>query len=635
MCGIAGILYRDSSRPIALELLTAMGDAIAHRGPDAEGFWTEPGVGLVHRRLSIIDLASGDQPLGNEDGSVQVVFNGEIYNFHELRAGLEARGHRFRTRSDTEVLVHLYEEHGEQLVERLRGMFAFALWDRRQHRLLLARDRLGIKPLYIYRDADKLIFGSELKAILAHPGVARELNPEALEEYLAFGMIGGASSIFRRIEKLPPAHVLTVWPEALDRPARRYWQLRIEPDHGPTAEEWQERIRAKLAESVRLHLIADVPVGAFLSGGIDSSAVVAAAANYGTNLQTFAIGFHEEAFSELPHARRVAELFGTRHVEEIVTPDAVTLLDELTHYYDEPFADASAVPTFLVSRLASRSVKVVLSGDGGDEAFGGYARYAHDLKEAVLRRRMPRWLRQGVFGPAARIWPKADWLPRLLRAKTLLTNLALEPDAAYANTLTQCRLPLRRQLLAATLTAQLNGYTPEQIVCDLYAMAHPGDPLAGMIAADVGTVLPDDFLVKVDRASMANGLEVRPPLLDHELLELAARIPSRLKVRRGETKWIFKQSLRSCLPAEILTRRKQGFELPVDSWLRGPLRSLFEDAVLCSRTPIAELIDQEAVRRLYQSHLKRIGRHGPILWALLVLARWTERYLIPSIAAKS
>ena len=630
MCGIAGVLYADSGRPVDPAVTKAMGDAIAHRGPDAEGFWSEPGIGLVHRRLSIIDLAGGDQPIGNEDDSVQIVFNGEIYNFQELRSGLEARGHRFRTRSDTEVIVHLYEEEGEQLVQRLRGMFAFALWDRNRRRLLLGRDRLGIKPLYIYRDAEKLIFGSELKAILAHPGVPRALAPEALEEYLAFGMVCGSSSIFRRIEKLAPAHVLTAGPDALDRPAQRYWQLHIEPDHGPTAEEWQERIRANVAETVRMHLIADVPVGAFLSGGVDSSVLVASCAGQ-TNgpLQTFSIGFREESFSELPYARLVAEQFGTRHTAEIVTPDAVTLIDQLTHYYDEPFADSSAIPTFLVSRFAARSVKVVLSGDGGDEAFGGYARYAHDLKEAALRRWLPGWFRRAVLGPVARRWPKADWLPRPLRAKTRLTNLSLDAAEAYGNTMSLCRLPLRRQLMAHDLAAELNGHRPERRFVDGCRTVPPDDPLGGMIAADVDVTLPDDFLVKVDRASMAHGLEVRPPLLDHELFELAARIPSRFKIHEGQTKWILKQSYQGRLPADILWRPKHGFEIPVDAWLRGPLRSMFEEAVLQPQARVGDLLDQVRVRNLYQDHLRGVARHGNILWSVLMLARWTERYLGP------
>jgi asparagine synthase (glutamine-hydrolysing) len=604
-----------------------MGQAIAHRGPDGEGFLSEPGVGLVHRRLAIIDLQGGRQPLGNEDGSVQVVFNGEIYNYQGLSAWLQDRGHRFRTRSDTEVLVHLYEEEGDRLVERLRGMFAFALWDRKRRRLVLARDRVGIKPLYVYRDAEKLLFGSEPKAILAHPGVEVSLDPSALEGYLAFGMVLGPRSVFRRVEKLQPAHVWAVQAGRWDVPAQRYWRLRFEPDERPTAEEWQEAVRAKVTEAVRLHLVADVPVGAFLSGGLDSSSVVASCAGATPGpLQTFSMGFPEEAFSELPYAREVAERFGTRHVEEVVTPDAVSLLDDLTRYYDEPFADSSAVPTFLVSRLAARHVKVVLSGDGGDEAFGGYARYAHDLKEAALRRRLPGWLRRAL-APLARAWPKADWLPRPLRAKTLLTNLSLEGGAAYANTLQVCRQPLRRRLLHPDLAAGLNGHDPASAVRLAYEEARADDPLSGMIAADVATLLPDDYLVKVDRASMANGLEVRPPLLDHELLELAARIPSRWKVRGGQTKWAFQQAQQGRLPAAVLNRPKQGFEVPVDAWLRGPLAGLFEDTVLAPRTRLGGLIDRGVAAELFRAHRRGLGQHGPVLWSLLVLSCWAERYL--------
>ncbi len=624
MCGIAGVLYADRKRRVDRQTLAAMGERIAHRGPDAEGFWDEPGVGLVHRRLSIIDLAGGDQPIGNEDGSVQVVFNGEIYNFQLLRDWLTARGHRFRTHSDTEVLVHLYEEVGDRLVDRLRGMFAFALWDCRRRRLLLARDRLGIKPLYVYRDAEKLLFGSELKAVLAHPGVPRELDPAALEEYLTLGVVPGARSIFRKVEKLPPAHTLAVAADELGAPPRCYWRLRFEPDDTRSPEQWQEEVRAKVEESVRLHLLADVPVGAFLSGGIDSSVIVGTAK--AEALQTFSIGFREESFSELPHARLVARRFGTRHVEEVITPDAVALVDDLTHYYDEPFADPSAIPTFLLSRLASRNVKVALSGDGGDEAFGGYRRYAHDLKEAAVRQLLPTWCRRALGGLAA-VWPNAAWLPRPLRAKTALTNLALDSPAAYANTLALCRRPLRRRLLAPDLAAALTGHDPEQVVRNAYGSAPPEDSLAGMIAADTAVLLPDDFLVKVDRASMAHGLEVRPPLLDHELLELAARIPSRWKVHDGETKWIFRQAYRNLLPPAIRARRKQGFEMPIDAWLRGPLRELFAAAVLDPNSRAAPLLNRTVARGLFHSHLAGQGRHGNLLWGLLVFARWAERYL--------
>jgi asparagine synthase (glutamine-hydrolysing) len=626
VCGIAGVLYVDPDRPIAENLLRDMGRAIAHRGPDGEGFLREPGIGLVHRRLSIIDLEGGRQPLGNEDGSVQVVFNGEIYNYHHLRADLERRGHRFRTKSDTEVLVHLYEDEGERLVERLRGMFAFALWDRGRRRLLLARDRLGIKPLYVYRDAEKLLFASELKAILVHPGIAREIDPESLEDYLAFGMVPGRRSIFRGIEKVLPAHTWMVGRGNWDASPRRYWQLRFESDPRPSAGEWQEAVRAKVAETVRLHLIADVPVGAFLSGGLDSSVVVAAATGETAEpLQTFSIGLGDERISELPYARAVSSQYGTRHVEQVVMADAVSLLNELTEFFDEPFADSSAVPTYLVSRLASQSVKVALSGDGGDEAFGGYARYAHDLQEAELRRKLPAWLRRGLR-PVARAWPKADWLPRRLRAKTRLTNLSLDAGPAYANTLQVCRQPLRRRLLGRDVAAQLNGHRPEKVVCDGFASAPNDDALAGMIAADIATLLPDDYLVKVDRASMANGLEVRPPLLDHELLELTARIPSDFKIRDGQTKWLMKQAFADVLPIEVRTRPKQGFEMPIDDWLHGPLREQVETAVLSKDSRVAGLIDQSQARSLYQAHRSGVGRHGAVLWSLLVLAKWCDRH---------
>jgi asparagine synthase (glutamine-hydrolysing) len=627
MCGIAGVLYADPHRPVDASTLKAMGDAIAHRGPDAEGFLRDPGLGLVHRRLSIIDLSTGDQPIGNEDGSVQIVFNGEIYNFESIREWLLTKGHVFRTRSDTEVLVHLYEEEGERLVERLRGMFAFAIWDRRRRRLLLGRDRIGIKPLYIYRDAEKLIFGSELKAILAHPDVDRRLDLCALEDYLAFGMVQGPRSIFASAKKLQPAHVLSVSHDALQQEPRRYWQLRFDATEGRTDLEWIDAVRAKVDEAVKLHMIADVPVGAFLSGGVDSSLVVASASRSANGpLRTFSIGFEERGFSELPYARQVAERYGTQHVEEVATPDAVELLDKLVFHYDEPFADSSALPTFIVSRLAAKHVKVALSGDGGDEAFGGYPRYAEDLKETAIRRALPAWFRHGPLAALAGVWPKADWLPRPLRAKTLLTNLSLEAGDAYANSLALCRMPLRRQLLCPDVRREIEGHRPDAAVHDAHATAPADDPIAGMIAADTLVRLPDDYLVKVDRASMAYGLESRPPLLDHEVLELAAGMPSTLKVREGETKWVLKQAFADDLPTGITTRAKHGFEIPVDIWLRGPLREMVESTVLPAGGLLAGLVNPDAARALFRRHLAGTGRHGATLWSLLVLARWMDRY---------
>lgn len=628
MCGIAGIIYADASRPVAHGLLAEMGTRLAHRGPDGQGTWGEPGVGLVHRRLSIIDIEHGDQPLGNEDGSVQVVFNGEIYNYRELRKQLQARGHVFRTDSDTEVLVHLYEDHGDAMVDHLRGMFAFAIWDRKRRRLLLGRDRVGIKPLYVYRDAEKLVFASELKAILADANVQRKVNGEALHEYLAYGMVSGQRSIFDGIEKLPAGHVLVASDENLTAAPRRYWQLTMRPDHRRTPEEWQESIRAKMDETLRMHMISDVPVGAFLSGGIDSSIVVTLGSQAATApMQTFSIGFREEKFSELPIARAVAAHCGTRHVEEIVTANSAELLDELTYFYDEPFADSSAIPTFVLSRLASRHVKVVLSGDGGDEAFGGYSRYANDLREAALRAWMPQWFRRTVLAGLASAWPRIDWLPRPLRAKALLTNVSRSPADAYANSLCICWPPLREQLLLNGFRQMSNGYDPESVVSRAYARAPSDEPLSGMITADVTTRLPDDYLVKVDRASMAHGLEVRPPLLDHELLELAAQIPSRWKVHHGNTKWILKESYRTSLPSTVLDHPKQGFEVPIDRWLRGPLRPVFESTVFSPNSPIADMLDRTVVRKVFDQHSRGTGRHGAVLWAILVLARWAERYL--------
>jgi asparagine synthase (glutamine-hydrolysing) len=613
-----------------------MADAVAHRGPDAEGLWTNPGVALVHRRLSIIDLDGGNQPIGNEDGSIQVVFNGEIYNYRELKSELETKGHRFRTTSDTEVLVHLYEDEGDDLVNRLRGMFAFALWDVRRQRLLLARDRIGLKPLYYYRDHELLLFGSEIKSLLAWPGIHPEIDLEALEDYLTFGVIPGDRSIFREIRKLPAAHTLTVSRSNFAAEPRRYWRLHWDVDNSLGIPEWLDKVRAKFVETVHAHQIADVPVGAFLSGGLDSSAVTAALVESGAaGVKTFSIGFHEEPFSELPYAREIAQWLGANHVEHIVTPEAAHCIDDLVTYFDEPFADASAIPTMCLSRLARQYVKVVLSGDGGDEAFGGYARYAHDLKEAAVRAWLPSVLRRTLVGPLSLIWPKADWLPRRLRWKTALTNLSLDSAHAYANSISVSRQPLRRALMHPDLRGQLNGHHPENRVLNAFR-TRENDPLRGMIASDIEMLLPDDFLTKVDRASMSVGLEVRPPLVDHEFLELCARVPSSLKVRSGETKWLFKRICDGWLPDTVVHRRKQGFDIPVDDWLRGPLQEIFEAHVLAPSAHIAGLIDQNNVRRLYAKHIRRTGRHGHTLWALLVLGAWAERYLsFPASAASN
>lgn len=629
MCGIAGIVTATRETRIDQDSLRAMAASIAHRGPDAEGFWTAPGVGLAHRRLSIIDLEGGDQPIANEDGSIQVVFNGEIYNYRALQDELVAKGHRFRTNSDTEVLVHLYEEVGVELVQRLRGMFAFALWDERREHLLLARDRIGLKPLYYCCDEKSLRFASEIKPLLVASDVDRAIDVEAVEDYFTFGVIPGERTILQKIRKLRAGHVISLSRSRFSAEPRRYWQLQAQPDDSLSEAEWQEAVRDKFHETVRAHRIADVPVGAFLSGGLDSSAVTAALCTNGSEaIHTFAIGFHEQQFSELPYAREVADRFGTRHIEHIVSPDAIACLHDLVTYFDEPFADASAIPTMCVARLAREHVKVVLSGDGGDEAFGGYARYAHDLREAALRGRLPRSIRKHLLGPLSVVWPKADWLPRGMRLKTALKNLSLDAAEAYGNTISLSRLPMRRALLHSSMRERLNGHRPEQQVTTCFG-ANDGDPLRGMIAADVNLLLPDDFLTKVDRASMAFGLEVRPPMVDHEFLELTARMPSSLKVRHGETKWLFKQICAGWLPDSVVYRPKQGFDIPIDDWLRGPLREVFESHLSSTSSPLSQLVDVAYVRRLYDLHCKRVGRYGLVLWAVLVLGAWAERYLAP------
>lgn len=626
MCGIAGVLYADSRRTAGPALLAEMGNAIAHRGPDGAGTFRAGPVGLVHRRLAIIDPEGGRQPLSNEDESIHVVFNGEIYNYRELREQLQNRGHVFRTQSDTEVLVHLYEEHGPELCKHLRGMFAFAIWDARRCELLLARDHLGQKPLYIYRDHEKLVFGSELKAILPHPNVDRRIDPAAVEDYLTYGFIPGRRCIFDRFEKLPAAHLLIISPTAIHAPARRYWQLSFDHEDRLSIDDWKQRIEAALHESVNAHLVADVPVGAFLSGGLDSSAIVAMMAGLRMDpVRTFSIGFNEAAYSELPYAREVARHFGCQHTEEIVRPEAARDLDDLNYLYDEPFADASALPTMAVSRLAARHVKVVLSGDGGDELFGGYARYAHDLREAKLRNSVPAVVRSLVLKPMAAFWPKADWLPRGLRLKTLLQNLSCAPAEAYANTVSACRQAMRRNLLNSDFALSLQGHQPEQSIITAFRQGHR-DALSGMLSADTNVLLPDDFLTKVDRASMGFGLEVRPPFIDWKLMELAASMPSEYKIRSGSRKWILKQLFESRLPQGLANRRKQGFELPINEWLRGPLRDQVHTYVLNPRGRIAGFINVAYARQLFDAHCKGTGRHGQLLWSLLILARWLDTW---------
>ena len=620
MCGIAGVLYFDG-RPADASRLKKMGDAIAHRGPDGEGFYSRPGLGLVHRRLSIIDIDGGTQPIANEDGSVHVVFNGEIYNYRTIRTALQKRGHQFKSNSDTETLVHLYEEVGRNLPCQLRGMFAFAIWDEKEQCLVLGRDRVGQKPLYYYRCADKFVFGSEIKAILAHGGIDQTIDANAIESYLTLGMIPGEQSIYGKIRKLLPGHVLIVRANG-ESTAHRYWEYPVAtPDESTDF----DALRHQVEDAVQSHLVSDVPVGGFLSGGVDSTVVCSlASGSTPSPLATFCIGFADGP-SETSVAKETAERIGSIHREAIIDSDAATDLDRVVDVYDEPFGDSSAIPTMRVSELAASEVKVVLSGDGGDECFGGYARYAHDLKESRIRRLMPMWTR-ALTRNIAEWWPSSSRLPRHLRWKSLLTNLSSTPALAYAQTIAMTTCAARRAIYSTDLNLMLGDAENFERVLSRQFSVNDSDPLSGMLAADIGSLLPDAFLVKVDRASMAVGLEVRPPLLDHTLLEFAARISSKLKIRHGETKWIFKEALAEHLPTTLTSLPKRGFEIPLDQWFLGSLGDVYQDLVLASDSMTQRLSQRHALEKLLSRHKSGACRNGQFLWNILVLAKWLERY---------
>jgi asparagine synthase (glutamine-hydrolysing) len=627
MCGIAGVFHADASLPIDAELPRRMAGRIAHRGPDGVGFWNGRGVAFAHRRLSIVDVEGGRQPMSNEDGRVQVVFNGEIYNHLELRAWLESRGHRFANRSDTEVLVHLYEEFGQELVHKLRGMFAFAIWDDRRDQLFLARDRLGLKPLYLARTADRLLFASEPKAILADLTISRQVDPRSLEDYLCFGMVVSPRSIFAGIEQLAPGHTLLVGRDSIHASSRCYWTPTYKTENR-RIEDWRDALHAKLEEVVRLHLMSDVPLGAFLSGGVDSGTLLALMRRFSSNsIRTFTIGFLERDFSELPQARATAAMHGTIHTEQVISPNQTSLLEEMTEYFDEPLADTSKVPTFLVAKLAASSVKVALSGDGADEAFAGYPRYQHDLREDQLRRRLPEWFRRTALREASKLWPRGRWLPRPFRLAQVMENISHDAATATAISMAYCRLPWRRRLLHRDVVAELGRHDPKDAIRHAFRQAPAGDIVAGMTAADFGVLLPDDYLVKVDRAGMAHGLEVRPPFLDHEFIELACTIPSELKIRDGVGKWILKQSITDLVPEENIRLPKRGFNVPVNRWLSGPLRQHFEDMVLDQRGPLAPFLNLGMAEKMFYKHVTGQVRNGQVLWSLLVLSHWANRYL--------
>jgi asparagine synthase (glutamine-hydrolysing) len=599
-----------------------MADTIAYRGPDAEGFYVSNGIGLGHRRLSIIDLSGGAQPMSNQDGSIWVVFNGEIYNFLELRSRLERKEYRFKTKSDTEVIVYLYQELGEAAIQELRGMFAIAIWDARNRQLLLARDRVGKKPLYYAYDGTRVVFASELKALLQVPQVNRDLDGEALSDYFSLLYVPAPKSIFREIRKVLPGHYLVV----SDRGVRdvEYWDLRLRHTEGVTERDWCERLLDVYREAVRIRLMSDVPLGAFLSGGVDSSSVVALMSGLmGNPVITTSIGFEEKEFDELNYARSVARQFATKHHEQIVAPDAVSIVEELAWHYDEPFADSSAVPTYYVSKEARRHVTVALSGDGGDENFAGYRRYLFDRAEQRIRGVMPSPIRRLLCGGVAAIYPKADWAPRWLRGKTTLENLACSHIEAYFRSVSGIAPSVKEAVLHPDVIRALGGYDSVEVFRQYYGRAGTDDPLSRIQYVDIKTYLTDDILVKVDRASMANSLEVRAPLLDHKLMELAAAIPSGLKLRGQTGKYIFKKALEALLPKDILYRPKMGFAIPMAGWFRRELRDFVADRIL-SR-PDDGILEQRTVRRLWDEHQRGWRNRSTELWAILMFRLWQDK----------
>lgn len=591
--------------------------AMVHRGPNDEGYHLGTGAGLGMRRLSIIDLDSGHQPVGNEDGSVWTVFNGEIYNFKELRGELERQGHSFSTRTDTETIVHLYEEHGTRCVEKLRGMFAFAVWDENRRQLLLARDRLGIKPLYYAEIGGRLLFASEVKALLRLPEVDARLNWQAVAHLFTFLCTPATDSIIQGVRKLEPGHLLVASP---GRPVRisRYWDLHFEPDYGRSEADFVERLRELLEESVRLHLVSDVPVGAFLSGGIDSSSIVATMARLASGpVKTFSIGFTEGDCNELDHARRIADVFATDHHELILQPDVLGVLEDLAWHLDEPFGDSSAIPTYMVSKLAAEHVKVVLSGDGGDELFAGYDKYLVEGKERKYR---------FLPAPARRVLrAMGTMIPEGIRGRNFLRHISLAGGQRYLDASTLFRREQQRKLFRPEVFAWLSSYDPWQQAAEFLARAN-GNWLSALQYLDIQSYLPLDILTKVDRMSMAHSIETRVPLLDHKLVEFAATIPPELKLRTGTTKYVFKRALRGVLPPEILARPKHGFAVPLGHWFRGQLSHVIRELLLSDTSKRRGIFNPDYIETLLERHAngQELDLH---LWTLISFEMWCRTFL--------
>lgn len=627
MCGIAGIFHLETAKPVDPARVRAMLDAMLHRGPDGSGIWTAPGVGLGHLRLSIIDLESGAQPMLTDDEALAVVFNGEIYNFAEVRAELEAKGHVFRTHSDTEVILHGYRQWGEECVHRFNGMFAFALFDARAQSLWLVRDRLGVKPLHYALLSDgSLIFGSELKSLLAHPLLRRAPDLSALEDYMAYGYVPDDACLVAGVRKLGAGETLRlVRGRPLPQP-HRYWDVSFADRTKSSPQETEEELVALMRQAVRSRMVADVPLGAFLSGGVDSSSVVALMAEASSQaVKTCTIGFDVAALDETAYADRIARRFATDHRSRIVKPDDYGLIDRLAFHFDEPFADASALPTFRVCELAREQVTVALSGDGADEAFAGYRRHRFQMQGERIRGLIPASIREPLFGTLGKYYPKADWAPRALRAKSTFLELAGGGGEAYAASVGVTPHSLRQRLFTQEIKGRLGGYRAEDRYVKAMANAPARDALDRAQYADIKYWLPGDILTKTDRMSMAVSLEAREPLLDHRLVEFAARLPVSQRIRGNSGKYLLKKAMEPYLPQDILYRQKMGFVTPISAWFRGALAG--EATAIAGGSALArtEWFDSAMLARIATDHRSGVADHGRLLWQLLMLDKSLTR----------
>ncbi len=620
MCGIVGIFDLKENREINRDLLSRMNETQFHRGPDEGGLHVEPGLGFGHRRLSIIDLSSGQQPMISRDKNAVLTFNGEIYNFLELRKELEELGYRFETHCDTEVILYGWQAWGESCVDRLRGMFAFAIWDRNLQTLFLARDRLGVKPLYYAKLASgQFIFGSELKSLKEHPELPRTLDPTAIEDYFGFGYVPDPKTIYKNVYKLEPGYCLTLKRGANIYQPRQYWDVHFAPqtqqDERAVADELIERLR----EAVKIRMVADVPLGAFLSGGVDSSAVVALMAGLSPDpVNTCSISFGDPAFNEAKFAAQVADRYHTKHRVEQVDPDDFSLIDQLAGLYDEPYADSSALPTYRVCELAKKQVTVVLSGDGGDENLAGYRRYRWHTYEDQMRSWLPDSIRKPVFGLLGQVYPKADWAPKIFRAKSTFESIARDSLEGYFHSVSVLSNELRSNLFSDSFKQELQGYKAVEVFRRYAQQAPTDNPLSLVQYLDIKTYLPGDILTKVDRASMAHALEVRVPLLDHKLVEWMATLQPDVKLKGREGKYIFKKALEDYLPNDILYRPKMGFSVPLNAWFKGPLKDRVREALLGETMARSGLFNQAFLEQMVNQHQSGLRDYSAAIWSLLM-----------------